>query len=85
MASRAENGGDQQQGGGRKGHIPESVQLQARKAESPVVNELLVSARKGYTAEVMRLLQKQREGGATTAVIADKVKPISFTLYACTA
>ena len=57
--------------GGRKGHISEELQLQAKKSEkSPVVSELFVSARKGYTAEVLREL---REGGPERATAVDKV------------
>ena len=56
--------------GGRKGHISEELQLQAKKAESPVVSEILFSARKGYTTEVLRLLQ---EGGPEKASVTDKV------------
>ncbi len=71
MASQSQRRGAGETGGMRKGHISEDLQQQARKAESPVVNELLVSARKGYTAEVERLLQLQ-EGRA--AALVDKVR-----------
>ena len=54
----------------RKGHIPEDLQLQARKAESPVVNELLVSARKGFSDHVLELL---KEGGSAKTAATDKV------------
>ncbi len=65
MASRQEGGAP---GELRRGHIPDELQRQARKVESPVVSELLVSARKGYTAEVERLLQ-----GGGSAGMVDKV------------
>ena len=62
---------------GRKGYIPEELQLQAKKSDrSPVVSEILVSARKGYTAEVLREL---REGGAKRAAAVDKVLPCTQT------
>lgn len=57
--------------GGRHGYISEELQQAAKKAESPIVSELLVSARKGYTLEVCRLLQEG--GGAQRAAITDKV------------
>ena len=73
MASHSASNGDHflPAGGRRKGGIiPEDIQAQARKVDSPMVNELLVSARKGYTDAVLRLL---REGGAQRAVVCDKV------------
>ena len=66
---------------GRKGYIPEELQLQAKKNDrSPVVSEILVSARKGYTAEVTREL---REGGPKRAAVVDKVFPCTQTLNSC--
>lgn len=54
----------------RKGRIPEELQQQAKKAESPVINEFLVAARKGFTQHVVQLLT---EGGSAKAATVDKV------------
>lgn len=62
-------------GGGRRGQISEELQLQAKQKVSPVVRQLLVSARKGFTEEVTRLLQ---EGGHSDAVITDKVRGVDL-------
>ena len=73
MASPAHTNGDfslPTGKGTKSGAIPENIQLQARKVDSPVVSELLVSARKGYTDVVLRLLQG---GGAQVAAVTDKV------------
>jgi len=59
-----------QREGGWKGHISEELQQQAKQRASPVVSQLLVSARKGFTEDVVRLLQ---EGGTSNAAIVDKV------------
>ena len=60
-----------QREGGWKGHISEELQQQAKQRASPVVSQLLVSARKGFTEDVVRLLQ---EGGTSNAAIVDKVR-----------
>ena len=60
-----------QREGGRKGHIPDELLQQAKQRASPVVSQLLVSARKGFTEDVIRLLQ---EGGPSNAAIVDKVR-----------
>ena len=52
-----------------KGVIPEELQAQAKKAESPVVSELLVAARRGHAEQVVRLLREQPD----KATITDKV------------
>ena len=54
----------------RKGRISEELQQQAKKIESPVANEFLVAARKGFTQHV---LQSLTEGGPAQAATADKV------------
>ena len=54
----------------RKGLISEELQQQAKKAESPVVSEFLVAARKGFTQHV---LQSLTEGGSAQAATTDKV------------
>ena len=53
-----------------KGHISEELQLQAKKAESPVISEFLVAARKGLTQHVLQSLE---EGGSAKAATIDKV------------
>lgn len=63
------------EGGGRRGQISEELQLQAKQKVSPVVSQLLVSARKGFTEEVTRLLQ---EGGHSDAAITDKVSGVDL-------
>ncbi len=45
-----------------KGYISEEIHAQANKIESPVVNGLLVAARKGLTQVVLEALAKR--GGA---------------------
>lgn len=64
------------EGGGRRGQISEELQLQAKQKVSPVVSQLLVSARKGFTEEVTRLLE---EGGHSDATLTDKVNYTSST------
>ena len=64
------------EGGGRRGRISEELQLQAKQKVSPVVNQLLVSARKGFTEEVKRLLE---EGGHSDATLTDKVNGVNYT------
>ena len=54
----------------RKGRIPEELQQQAKKAESPIVSEFLVAARKGFTQHV---IQSLTEGGSAKAAVIDKV------------
>ena len=54
----------------RKGHISEELQQQAKKAVSPIISELLVAARKGFTQHV---LQSLTEGGSAKAAAVDKV------------
>ncbi len=45
-----------------KGYIPEELQLQAKKIESPVINELLIAAKKGQTQVVAECLARERGG-----------------------
>lgn len=54
----------------RKGRISEELQQQAKKAESPVISEFLVAARKGFTQHVLQTLT---EGGSAKAAVVDKV------------
>ena len=61
----------------RKGRIPEELQQQAKKAESPVINEFLVAARKGFTQHVVQSLT---EGGSAKAATVDKVTSLARTL-----
>ena len=56
----------------RKGFISEDLHRQAKKADSPVVNEILIAARKGFTQNVLEVL-KRKEGGAEHATVTDKV------------
>lgn len=56
----------------RKGHISEDLHRQAKKADSPVVNEILIAARKGFTRHVLEVLGR-KEGGAGYATVTDKV------------
>lgn len=56
----------------RKGYISEDVHRQAKKIDSPVVNDILVAARKGDTYRVLQALGK-REGGAEASAVVDKV------------
>ena len=57
----------------RKGHISEELHQQAKKAASPVISELLVAARKGFTQHVLQTLTDQEGGSAKAAAIVDKV------------
>ncbi len=50
--------------------ISEEIQRQARKAASPVVNDFLIAARRGFTAQVLLAL---KEGGAAKVNSVDKV------------
>lgn len=50
----------------RGGRITKDVQQQARQRESPVVSELLVAARKGFTEQVIQLLRQDPDKAAVT-------------------
>ena len=62
--------GDKEGGGGRRargGRIPQGVQEQARRKDSPVINELLVEARKGRTKLVVQQDPDKAGGGGRRA------------------
>lgn len=60
-----------------RGPITESIQKQAKQMSSPVLNDFLIAARRGFTTQILQAL---KEGGAAKAGVADKV-PSSTTVY----
>ena len=59
-----------------RGHISKEVHEQANKIGSPVLNELLIAARKGLTQQVVTGLSKG--GGAQPAATLDRVSIIMY-------